>query len=78
MSGMLAALHTAIDSGSITTDRIDQSVNRILRLKARFGLLPLKPLPNVTYPGSPTAPAATATTAFASFNADFRHDDTAA
>jgi beta-N-acetylhexosaminidase len=41
MTGMLAALHNAIDDGSISSDRIDQSVLRILELKARFGLIPM-------------------------------------
>jgi beta-N-acetylhexosaminidase len=45
MMGMLAALHNAIDDGSISTDRIDQSVVRILELKARFGLIPMLQLP---------------------------------
>jgi beta-N-acetylhexosaminidase len=45
MMGMLAALHNAINNGSISTDRIDQSVTRILELKVRFGLIPMLQLP---------------------------------
>lgn len=41
MRGMINALHTAIDAGQISRARIDQSVRRILTLKARFGLIPL-------------------------------------
>ncbi|HEX6541855.1 MAG TPA: glycoside hydrolase family 3 N-terminal domain-containing protein [Ktedonobacterales bacterium] len=41
MRGMLQAIKNAISSGRISTERIDQSVRRILTLKARFGLLPL-------------------------------------
>jgi len=52
MSAMLAALHSAIDDGSITTDRIDQSVVRILALKARYGLIKLMQLPNLSDGGS--------------------------
>jgi beta-N-acetylhexosaminidase len=50
MMGMLAALHNAIDDGSISADRIDQSVLRILELKARFGLIPMlqSPEPSTT------------------------------
>jgi beta-N-acetylhexosaminidase len=50
MMGMLAALHNAIADGSISTARIDQSVLRILELKARFGLIPMlqSPEPSTT------------------------------
>ncbi|HET9111939.1 MAG TPA: glycoside hydrolase family 3 N-terminal domain-containing protein [Ktedonobacterales bacterium] len=41
MAQMIAALKAAITSGRITVARIDQSVQRILALKIRFGLLPL-------------------------------------
>jgi beta-N-acetylhexosaminidase len=41
MAAMIAALKGAIASGRITRARIDQSVRRLLTLKARFGLLPL-------------------------------------
>jgi beta-N-acetylhexosaminidase len=47
MSAMLAALHAAINDGSITTARIDQSVIRILELKARFGLIHMLQPPSV-------------------------------
>jgi beta-N-acetylhexosaminidase len=52
MSAMLAALQAAISSGSITVDRINQSVVRILELKARFGLIPLLPVPGVSTYGA--------------------------
>ncbi|HLZ22184.1 MAG TPA: glycoside hydrolase family 3 N-terminal domain-containing protein [Ktedonobacterales bacterium] len=42
MAGMLAALHAAIDSGQISMSRINQSVARILTLKASYGILPLR------------------------------------
>jgi beta-N-acetylhexosaminidase len=42
MAGMIAALKAAIASGRITVARINQSVMRILKLKIRFGLLPLR------------------------------------
>jgi beta-N-acetylhexosaminidase len=38
--GMLDALKAAIAAGRISPERIDQSVRRILLLKARYGLLP--------------------------------------
>ncbi len=41
MSGVLAALKNAVQSGQISMDRIDQSVRRILTLKAKYGMLPL-------------------------------------
>jgi beta-N-acetylhexosaminidase len=41
MMGMLAALRNAIDDGTISADRINQSVLRILELKVRFGLIPV-------------------------------------
>ncbi len=41
MAAMIAALKSAINDGSISVARIDQSVQRILALKIRFGLLPL-------------------------------------
>lgn len=41
MTLMINALKTAISQGRISEARIDQSVRRILMLKARFGLLPL-------------------------------------
>jgi beta-N-acetylhexosaminidase len=41
MRDMLQAIKNAIKAGQITVDRIDQSVRRILALKARFGLIPL-------------------------------------
>ncbi len=40
MRGMIAAIKAAISSGAITVSRIDQSVQRILALKIRYGLLP--------------------------------------
>jgi len=42
MSQMIQALKDAISSGAITVNRIDESVQRILALKIRFGLLPLR------------------------------------
>ncbi len=42
MQQMIAALKAAISSGQISVSRIDQSVQRILALKIRFGLLPLR------------------------------------
>lgn len=44
MAGMIAALKAAIASGQISIARINQSVLRILKLKIRFGLLPLRPV----------------------------------
>ena len=41
MQGMLQALHAAINAGTISRARIDQSARRILTLKARFGLIPV-------------------------------------
>ena len=41
MTWMLNSLHAAIAQGRVSQARIDQSVRRILMLKARFGLLPL-------------------------------------
>ena len=41
MNLMISSLRTAISQGRISPARIDQSVRRILMLKARFGLLPL-------------------------------------
>jgi beta-N-acetylhexosaminidase len=45
MSNMLTALKAAMKDGRISKARIDQSVRRILTLKARYGLLPLIGLP---------------------------------
>jgi beta-N-acetylhexosaminidase len=42
MTEMMDALRQAIAQGRITMARIDQSVRRILILKARYGLLPLQ------------------------------------
>ena len=42
MSGMIAAIHAAIDAGQITPERIAESAQRILALKIRFGLLPIR------------------------------------
>jgi beta-N-acetylhexosaminidase len=52
MNAMLAALHNAINDGTITTARIDQSVMRILELKARFGLIHMLPPPGVSTYGA--------------------------
>jgi len=41
MRGVLDALKNAVQSGRISMDRIDQSVRRILTLKAKYGILPL-------------------------------------
>lgn len=57
MSAMVHALKAAIASGQIGRSRIDESVRRILMLKARFGLLPLiaagplPPAPSSVSPG---------------------------
>ena len=42
MAQMIAALKAAISDGRISMARIDQSVQRILALKIRFGMLPLR------------------------------------
>ncbi|HZC07929.1 MAG TPA: glycoside hydrolase family 3 N-terminal domain-containing protein [Ktedonobacterales bacterium] len=42
MAQMIAALKAAIANGRISLARIDQSAQRILALKIRFGLLPLR------------------------------------
>ncbi len=42
MSAMIAAIKDAMSTGAITTNRINESVQRILALKIRFGLLPLQ------------------------------------
>ena len=42
MSGMIAAIHDAIAAGQITPARIAESAQRILALKIRFGLLPIR------------------------------------
>lgn len=42
MAAMIAALKAAIASGRISVGRINQSALRILKLKIRFGLLPLR------------------------------------
>jgi beta-N-acetylhexosaminidase len=41
MSSVLNGLRNAVNSGRISQDRIDQSVRRILTLKAQYGILPL-------------------------------------
>ena len=45
MQGVLNALKGAVQSGQISQQRIDESVGRILRLKAQYGILPLVQLP---------------------------------
>jgi beta-N-acetylhexosaminidase len=42
MSDVLNGLRNAVNSGRISLDRIDQSVRRILTLKAQYGILPLR------------------------------------
>jgi beta-N-acetylhexosaminidase len=42
MRGMIQAIKDAMSAGQISQARIDQSVRRILTLKARFGLIPLQ------------------------------------
>ena len=42
MRGMIQAIKDAMSAGRISQARIDQSVRRILTLKARFGLIPLQ------------------------------------
>lgn len=68
MAAMLSALHAAIDSGQISLERINESVARILTLKARYGLLPLRkaPVPHVI-------PALTLDTVAAAPYADLPH-----
>ena len=39
---VLNGLRDAVNSGRISQDRIDQSVRRILTLKAQYGILPLR------------------------------------
>ena len=39
---MIQAIKDAMSAGRISQARIDQSVRRILTLKARFGLIPLQ------------------------------------
>jgi beta-N-acetylhexosaminidase len=39
---MIAAVKNAVKSGQISTSRIDQSVRRLLTLKATYGILPLQ------------------------------------
>jgi len=46
MAQMIAALKAAISDGQISVARIDQSVQRILALKMRFGLLPVRQPPH--------------------------------
>jgi beta-N-acetylhexosaminidase len=43
MRQMVGVLRAAVQSGQLSTARIDQSVRRILLLKADYGLLPLPP-----------------------------------
>lgn len=54
MAAMIAALKQAIASGQISVARIDQSVTRILALKMRFGMLPVRQAPR---PGGRVADA---------------------
>lgn len=42
MRDMLNGLRSAVNSGRISQDRIDQSVRRILTLKAQYGILPMR------------------------------------
>jgi beta-N-acetylhexosaminidase len=42
MNDVLNGLRNAVNSGRISQDRIDQSVRRILTLKAQYGILPLR------------------------------------
>lgn len=55
MAAMVHALKAAVASGQISRSRIDESVRRILMLKARFGMLPL-----VAGMRPPAGPAASA------------------
>jgi len=41
MQQMIGAIKDAMAAGRISQERIDQSVARILTLKARYGLIPL-------------------------------------
>jgi beta-glucosidase-like glycosyl hydrolase len=56
---MITAVKNAVNSGQISVARIDQSVRRLLALKATYGILPLhsahqpRPLPNdLAYAGA--------------------------
>jgi beta-N-acetylhexosaminidase len=60
MAEMINAIKGALASGRISTARIDDSVRRILELKARYGLLPLRP-----YRPDTGASSDSGTTAFA-------------
>lgn len=73
MSAMINALKSAVTSGQISSARIDQSVWRILLLKLRFGLLPLRPL-SATPAAMPAPQAGTPTFAMHSA-ADVKHAD---
>jgi beta-glucosidase-like glycosyl hydrolase len=42
MQEMLGAIKQAMAQGRISAQRIDQSVARVLTLKARYGLIPLR------------------------------------
>ena len=57
MQQMIAAIKTAINNGQISVARIDQSVQRILALKIRFGLLPMHD-PHFPRDGATVAPGA--------------------
>ncbi|HEU5346808.1 MAG TPA: glycoside hydrolase family 3 N-terminal domain-containing protein [Ktedonobacterales bacterium] len=57
MQQMIAAIKTAINNGQISVARIDQSVQRILALKIRFGLLPMHD-PHFPRYGATVAPGA--------------------
>ncbi len=62
-----AALIAAVDDGTLTEERIDESVLRLLRLKLQLGLIPSpgEPAPETTTESTSTTPttATTATTA---------------
>lgn len=55
MSLMVGALRDAVHAGKITKARIDESVRRILLLKQRFGMLPIRPTPSRATAGAQTA-----------------------
>jgi beta-N-acetylhexosaminidase len=58
MQDMIGAIKGAIADGRISLARIDQSVHRILALKARYSLLPKRPLRNSNLPSDGSTLAA--------------------
>jgi beta-N-acetylhexosaminidase len=56
LRNMINAVKNAVSSGAISRDRIDQSVRRLLTLKAQYGILPL----HTTHPPRPVPDTASA------------------